>query len=421
MDKVAPKLIATSPESLGVYPNWDRPVEFVFSKVISEGSSPNMGLGTGDLEKLILLSPTKGVPKIKWKRERITIEPREGWKPNRVYRLQLLPGIQDLRRNKLDTAVVLTFSTGGAIPSDTISGLLIDWVQDKVARAGLVELVHTEDSLVYRTLTDSGGRFRIGPLPKGPWLVYGAIDQNHNLQRERRESYDSVLIGDSDHVAPPLWLIPRDTVGPRIQSINQADSVSAVISFTQPLDPGQRYDSLEILFTLQKDSSRVPFRSLLPKPVDDSLQKIAAARADSIRRAADTTRKDTTQAKPPAPLPPLPAERPRRGAKPPKVDAEADSIIKTRPVLFDKLVLRVDSAFPTETRYVLEIHGIRSAAGVAGEARSGFVTAKPKPPPKARTDSTQADSTKAKLPHGQPAPADTAAPPAPKPVRVKPS
>ncbi len=94
-----------------------------------EGGSPNMGLGTGDLEKLILLSPTKGIPVVSWKRNRITVRPREGWQPNRVYRVELLPGLQDLRRNKSDTTTILTFSTGGPIPSDTLSGLAIDWVQ----------------------------------------------------------------------------------------------------------------------------------------------------------------------------------------------------------------------------------------------------------------------------------------------------
>lgn len=387
-DKVPPKLLGTVPESLGVYPGWKHDVEFRFDEVVSEGGSPNQGLGTGDLEKLILLSPTKGIPIIHWKRDRISVRPREGWRPNRVYRLQLLPGLQDLRRNKTDTSTILTFSTGGAIPSDTLSGLVIDWAQGKVAREALVELVLQPDSLVYRTLTDSGGRFRVGPLPHGRWVVFGVLDQNHSLRRERRESYDSTSVAVGTLTVPALWLIPRDTLGPRILSVTPNDSVSATIAFSQPLGPGQRFDSLAVSLVRQKDSTPVRLRSLLPKPVDDSLQNLAALHADSLRLAADTTRPDSLRRKPTIARPPV-GPPPKRS---PRVDAAADSVLKTRPTLFDRLVLRVDSAFTPEGHYLLEIHGIRSAAGVAGDAKSALVI------PKARAlvaDSTtqRSDST----------------------------
>jgi hypothetical protein len=410
-DKVPPKLLGTVPESLGVYPNWRRDVEFRFDEIISEGSSANQGTGTGDLEKLILLSPSRGVPIVHWKRDRITVHPREGWRPNRVYRVQLLPGIQDLRRNKSDTTTVIAFSTGGPAPTDTLNGLVLDWVQGKVAQRALVELVLAPDSLIYRTLTDSGGRFLMGPLPRGQWVVFGAVDQNHNLQRERRENYDSIAVAPGVLRVPPLWLIPRDTVGPRIQTISMNDSVSATVAFSQPLDPVQRFDSLRVRFVLQKDSTPVRFRSLLPKPADDSLQQVARARADSIRQAADTSRRDSVKAKPAPPA--RPPARPKPGEVRPRVDAEADSIIKTRPALFDKMVLRVDTAFVPETRYQLEIVGIRSAAGVAGDAKSGFAVPKPKPaavPPPADSTAQPADSTK-------PAAPPPAAVPVPKPRR----
>jgi hypothetical protein len=396
-DKVPPKLLGTIPESLGVYPDWHHDAEFRFDEVVSEGGTPSQGLGTGDLERLILLSPTKGIPVIHWKRDRITVRPREGWKPNRTYRLELLPGLQDLRRNKSDTTAVLTFSTGGTLPTDTLSGLVIDWVQGQVARGALVEMILQPDSLVYRATSDSSGRYVVGPLPAGNWQIFGVLDQNRNLRRDRRESYDSTLLAMGAHRAAPLWLIPRDTLGPKLQAIVPTDSVSATLTFSQPLDPTQRFDSLDVTFRRQKDSVPVPFRSLRPKALDDSLQKLVQARLDSIRQAADTTHRDTTTHKPPpqAPVQPPPGARP--GGRPPsapKVDAEADSIIKSRPVLFDRLVLRVDSAFTPEARYEVVISGIRSAAGVTGEARSTLVIPKAKPPAPADTLRAPSDSTR---------------------------
>jgi len=400
-DKVAPKLLATVPESVGVYPGWKRDVEFRFDEVISEGGSPSQGLGTGDLEKLILLSPSKAIPVINWKRDRLTVHPREGWAPNRVYRIELLPGLTDLRRNRLDTTFVLTFSTGGALPIDTLRGIVIDWVAGRVAPQALVELVLRPDSLVYRTLTDSGGRFAIGPLPRGEYLVYGAIDQNHNLRRERRENYDSALVGSGTVAVAPLWLIPRDTLGPRITQVTAGDSLSATIALSQPLDPAQPLDSIGFTLRRQADSSLVPFRSLLPKELDDSLQMRERATADSLRAAADTTRPDSLRRRAPAPRAVKPPPRPpARGLREVRVDSLTLTLLRTRPRLYQNLVLRTDSVLVPEAKYLLEIKTIRSAAGVTGRAVGVLSIPKPRPAPEPAGDSaaakTPADTTPAK-------------------------
>ena len=57
-DIAPPQLVATRPDSLASIPNFKGDVEFQFDEVISEGGSPNQGAGTGDLEKLVILSPT---------------------------------------------------------------------------------------------------------------------------------------------------------------------------------------------------------------------------------------------------------------------------------------------------------------------------------------------------------------------------
>ncbi|MBL8980362.1 MAG: hypothetical protein JNM53_18265, partial [Gemmatimonadetes bacterium] len=95
---------------------------------------------------------------------------------------------------------------------------------------------------------------------------------------------------------------------------------------------------------------------------------------------------------------PQPAERPEAGAA--ARDSLTERVIASRPRLFDKLVLRVDSAWTPEARYLVEIRGIRSAAGVAGDAKNVLAVPKPPPPPPAPKDSTATDSTLA-----QPAPA----------------
>ena len=101
-DFTPPQLIGTRPDSLARIPKFSGEAEFRFDEVIAEA----------DLEKLIVLSPTVRVPHIKWHRTRVTVKPDEGWRPDRVYRVELLPGVSDLRRNQSKEGKVITFTTG---------------------------------------------------------------------------------------------------------------------------------------------------------------------------------------------------------------------------------------------------------------------------------------------------------------------
>src|SRR5690606_41647771 len=66
--------------------------------------------------------------------------PREGWRPNTVYRVELLPGISDLRNNRAESgAAVVTFTTGAPLPVDTLRGAVWDWTVARPAAGALVD------------------------------------------------------------------------------------------------------------------------------------------------------------------------------------------------------------------------------------------------------------------------------------------
>ncbi|MEO7986488.1 MAG: Ig-like domain-containing protein, partial [Gemmatimonadales bacterium] len=288
-DITPPSLVATRPESLAQLPKFSGEVEFRFDEVVSEGSSPNTGLGTGDLEKLIILSPAVRFPHVHWRRTRITVKPAEGWKPNRVYRVELLPGVTDLRRNRSKDGTVLTFTTGAPLPDRRLQGLVVDWSTNRPAPQALVEALLEPDSLPYRALTDSAGRFSFGPLPRGEYLVRGIIDENHDSRPGDREAFDSLRVTTKDTTTRvgELWTFVHDTSAARIRTVTVADSVSATVELNQSLDPRQRLAAAAVSLRLLPDSTPVRVMSILPKPLDDSLNAKAAA-------ARDTTAKDTT-------------------------------------------------------------------------------------------------------------------------------
>src|SRR6266550_7191399 len=103
-DKEAPKIVQVKPESGAVVPNWKSSVVIQYDEVIDEMASSGGGGGAvAGLAKQILLSPVQGPVKVDWHRSSISVKPKEGWK-RRVYRLEILPGILDLRRNRSDSS-----------------------------------------------------------------------------------------------------------------------------------------------------------------------------------------------------------------------------------------------------------------------------------------------------------------------------
>lgn len=401
-DVTAPHLISTRPEALAVLPRFRGDAEFRFDEVISEGGSPSEGRGTGDLERLVIVSPTEQQPDVRWRRNRITVRPREGWRPNRVYRVELLPGATDLRQNRSPSSGLITFSTGAPTPTATLRGSVNDWTSGSPARGALVEAMLLPDSLRYRALADSSGEFRLGPLPRGTYLVYGVLDQNHNNRRDPREAYDTVR-ASGDSMVAELWTYPHDSLGPRLQSVAVADSTTASLTFSQPLDPTQRLDPRDVTVRLLPDSSRVAVRSILPPSVHDSVYRAAA---DTTRRRADSVRA-RPGVKPRADSAAIAAPdtaAPRRGRRP----------------LDTRLQLRLAEPLRPGGRYVIDVHGVRNVNGVSADARSVLAVPERAAPPAADTAAARrhppADSAGRHAPvdsTGRHAPADSTRRPTP--------
>jgi hypothetical protein len=362
-----------------VAPDFDGNAEFVFDEVISEGSSPNQGLGTGDLERLILLSPSNEIPKVSWKRNRITVKPKEGWQPNRIYRIELRPGVVDLRRNRSDTTVVITLSTGAPVPEHRLEGRVLDWTRGQPAVGALVQAELLPDRLAYRVATDSNGAFSIAPIPYGAYVVRGVLDQNRDMRQDPREPYDTVRVAAGETAVGEVWAFPHDTVGPRIESIAVRDSMTAIITFSQFLDPAQRFDSTAIRVLVIPDSTRLDIRSLVPPTVDDSLVRAAGA-LDSVQAAAlDSAQAEDTVAAPPItpiPRPEPPPTRPR----------------ESRPPLHQRLVLRVATPWVPGGAYAIEVFGVRNVNGVAADGTGGLQVPETPPPPPAPPTPSPADS-----------------------------
>jgi hypothetical protein len=369
---VPPAIITISPES-GLTNVKPRVVEFKFDEVVSDRPS---GSAT-NLDQLFLVSPRDGSPTVDWHRDRITIRPRKGFRPNTAYRVTMLPGLADLRGNVRKEGASILFSTGPTFPAFGIVGRAFDWAQEHPATGAYIEAIsRTDTTLAYIAASDSVGMFDLGPLEAGTYLVRALLDQNSNRAVDPREKWDTVTTQVVDSRVPiELDLIERDSVPANLTSVVPDDSTTLRLTFDKALS--SRIDLQPALFRVQRADSS----SLTIDRVEwGSVYARAKAVADSARRA-----KDTTLRAPPPPPGGLPNLTNPRGAPPPA---------KPRvPAPENAVVLHMSPTTPlTPGRYAISVHGLPNLRGNASTFRRGFTVL----PPAARdtTRRVPGDSTR---------------------------
>jgi hypothetical protein len=389
-------LVGTYPDSLVVPADFRDPAEFRFDEVILE-SAPNFGTGLGDLERLVMLSPDSGVPSVHWRRDRITVRPRGGWRPNTVYRIELAPGVTDLHRNISKASAVITFSTGGPAPTRVLSGRVIDWSVRRPVPLALIEAFHLPDSLRYRMIADSTGRFRFEHLPAGAYLVSGINDQSRDHRRQMDEPWDTVRVAATADSVGEIWIFQRDTLPPRIQDITRQDSNTVTVTFSRPIDPALRLDSTSVRVLVLPDSVSIGVAAVYPKAAFDSILRPVpvpkTAAEDSIARI-DSVRKDSLARANPPP------SRGARGGRGALQQPPADLPQQLRPALGNVIAIRTRGLLRAGTDYFIELRNVRTAGGATGPPVFRLLKVPKAPSPadslKARADSIKADSLRRK-------------------------
>jgi len=394
-DGTPPILLSTVPDSVRLLEDFDGWVEFRFDEVISEGSQPNFGLGSGELERLVIVSPTPDsvIPRVQWKRERLLVRPKDGWRANTVYRVELIEGIRDVSEpgNISKASSVITFTTGGALPTRVIDGRAVDWGTQRPLPAALIEAILLPDSLPYRTVADSTGRFMFGPLPAGEMLVRAVADQNRNRRLDGTESWDTVRIAAGIDRVGEIWAYPQDTLPPRIQSATRVDSFSIALTLSRTLPPGFSLPGDSISVLLLPDSGTISPRGALTQPAHDSIYR--SVPTGPTRDLPDSAARDTTGQRPVAPARPRPGPlgQGARGAA--GATERLDTLEQQRPKLTTVLVIRTYGVVQLGVSYAIEVRGVRTiGGGVAAVLRNRLETPKPAP----RDTTTRRDSTTAK-------------------------
>lgn len=371
-DKEPPKLVRITPDTSAVNVR-EKVVTFQFDETIND-----RGTGPQEVGAYFLVSPSDGEPNISWHRSRIEVRPRGQFRPNTAYTVTMLPGLTDLHTNKMKTGAQVVFSTGPVIPPYYINGIAFDWAGERPAPFAYMEAL-TPDSVRYLAQTDSIGKFTIGPLVQGTYLVRAIIDANSNRALDRNELFDSLRVAVPLPGPIELLAAARDTLPARISTVERTDSVTLTVTFDRVLDPAQTID-VSAFRLVAADSSVVPItRVSTPRGLKLEQDSAAKVSADSARRA------DSVAGKKLVPLP-VPGPPPAVGGKP----APAPPPKPSRPPPFPTVTLRVGRALGNNQDFRLSVKGLRSLSGFTQPSERRFTTPKPPPPPPPRKDSTAA-------------------------------
>lgn len=292
-DGAAPVLVALSPDSGAVNVRANS-VLLRFDEVVNERSTPmggagaaaGLGAATGPpgLNALVQLSPSDGRERVIWRRHAIEIEPRGGFRPNTAYRVTLLPGLADLRGNRVRERQEFAFTTGAAFPTSEIHGVFFDWVGARAAPMARIELWRDDDSTFrWITRSDSTGRFRLGALEPGRYRLRGWLDSDNDRRVGVREIHEEATIDLTDRAEADLYAFEHDTIGPRIETVELVDSTAIRVRFDRAAAIDFVPDSTTITL-FASDSTPVPLgpATAATTAPRDSVVAPARAQGDSV-------------------------------------------------------------------------------------------------------------------------------------------
>lgn len=342
-------VVATSPDTFAVVDPFDDPVAFQFDRRPSERPTD------GQLRDAVVVSPRTGEVSVRHRRHGLEVRMDGGFQDRTVYRITLLPTIQDLWQNRLGEPYDLFFSTGPDFEPNILGGLVTDRLTLEEAAEVRVDAESLTGGPTHSTVTDSTGIFTFPYLPADRYMVRAYEDQNRNREADFAEPQDSleveISLGDTLIVTELALLLP-DTTPAILESVEAPDSTTLRLTFDDPLDPEMSLEGIRVSLTLGEGNAP-GVRELL------HLHEWEQREAERAEREAAEREAEEEEDEPEDPEPP-PVEDPE--PPPPAPEPEADG-----PLLPGfELVALLDGPLEPEATYRVQVEGVRNLNGVPG-------------------------------------------------------
>ncbi|MFQ5537057.1 MAG: Ig-like domain-containing protein [Gemmatimonadota bacterium] len=283
-DRRPPVVVATDPEPYSVVEEFGGPVRFIFDERISERTAG------GSLDDAVLVSPRTGKPRVKKGRQSLEVELDGGFQSGMVYRITLLPVVQDLFNNKLRDPFELVFSTGAELVESAVAGRVWDRVTGQGVADAQVLAVQRADSATYVSLADTGGVYAFRYLPPGRYDLVAFVDRNRNQEPDSMEVQGKqvLLFVGADTLLLDIPVLQPDTSPAQLTRVAILDSVTLLLSFDDYLNPATPASAVSV--SLSREDGPAPgvarvFHEFEYVAWADSV-RAELAREDSLKAAA---------------------------------------------------------------------------------------------------------------------------------------
>ena len=236
-DNFPPYVIETVPDTFSVVEPGLREISIRFSERISERASG------GTLNDAVVVSPPVEGVRVRHRRDGILISLGEGLLPDRVYRITVLPIVNDMFNNNLRDAFDLVISTGPEFVPNVVAGMVEDRVTGRAVPDVRVEarFVQGSDTIPHWNISDSEGVFSLRFVPDGAYEIGGWQDRNRDREVGATELQAAFVPGElaasPDTSFSVLSLIEPDTTPPRLARVDIVDSLTLRFEFDDYLEP----------------------------------------------------------------------------------------------------------------------------------------------------------------------------------------
>lgn len=260
LPEVPLRAVETRPVHLSIVAPFDDPVEIRFAQVVSER------LTQGSLADAIVVSPRTGEVLVERSGDRITVSMEGGFRDGTLYRITVLPWLQDRYQNTMEFPFDLLFSTGPDFEPNLVAGLASDGLTFEPVGEYRVDARVEGREEHLSALADTAGIFSFPFLPSDAYTLVAYEDTNRDGEPGFNEIQDSVRVtvapGDTLVLADFLLLEP-DSTAAVLTEATAVDSVAVRLTFDDYLDPEAPLDGVEATVTVAEGGGALDIAEVL--------------------------------------------------------------------------------------------------------------------------------------------------------------
>ena len=418
LPEVPLRAIETRPVHLSTVEPFEEAVVIRFAQVVSER------LTQGALTDAVVVSPRTGEVIVEGSDDQLEVSMEGGFQGGLLYRITVLPRLQDRYQNSMEVPFDLLFSTGPAFEPNLVAGIASDGLTFEPVAEFRVDARVAGREEPMSAVADTAGIFSFPYLPSDAYTLIAYEDSNRDGEPGFNEIQDSVQVtvspGDT-LVMADFRLLEPDTTGAVLGEAEAIDSLAIRLAFDDYLDPDAPLAGVEATVTAAAGGTLgvsellhpAEWEAREPEPEapapDSAAARDAEPEPDSLGAVDAVAEPDSLGAvdavAEPDPVPPAD----------PAVEPEEEG----PPLPSRELIIILEAPLVPEETYELQVSGVTNMNGLPGGGGVVELTAPAAPPPPDPADAPggadpPADSTDVPAPDAPPADStDTPGPDAP--------